>query len=206
MNEVIGIDRDETMLSLKYGNTNTFLIEGSNGSLLVDTDYAGTLGAFYKALKQNDRRIRDIEYVMATHYHPDHMGLISELMKQGVKLLLMDVQSRSVHFSDAIFAREGRTTIPIDETQAMIISCEKSRDFLQRMGISGQIVHTPSHSEDSVSLVLDHGDCFVGDLEPFEYIELYPENAQLQKDWENLLSFQPERIFSAHRPEKTINR
>ena len=88
----------------------------------------------------------------------------------------------------------------------MIISCEKSRDFLQRMGISGQIVHTPSHSEDSVSLVLDHGDCFVGDLEPFEYIELYPENAQLQKDWENLLSFQPERIFSAHRPEKTINR
>ena len=67
MNEVIGIDRDETMLSLKYGNTNTFLIEGSNGSLLVDTDYAGTLGAFYKALKQNDRRIRDIEYVMANY-------------------------------------------------------------------------------------------------------------------------------------------
>ena len=27
---------------LKYGNTNTFLVAGSNATLLVDTDYAGT--------------------------------------------------------------------------------------------------------------------------------------------------------------------
>ncbi len=55
------------MLRLKYANTNTYLVEGSNGSLLVDTGYAGTLSAFYKALKQNDIRIKDIEYVLATH-------------------------------------------------------------------------------------------------------------------------------------------
>ena len=194
------------MLRLKYGNTKTFLVEGSSHNLLVDTDYAGTLNAFYKALKQNNIRINNIEYVMATHYHPDHMGLISELMKQGVTLLLMDVQRSYVHFSDAIFVREKTSPAPIDETQAMIISCEESRDFLRRMGISGQIVHTPSHSEDSVSLVLDDGDFFVGDLEPFEYIEMYPENTMLQKDWEKLLSFKPGRIFYAHRPEKTINR
>ena len=80
------------MLRLKYGNTNTFLVEGRKGYLLVDTDYAGTLPAFYKALKQKDIKVRDIDYVMATHYHPDHMGLIGELMKRGVKLLLMDIQ------------------------------------------------------------------------------------------------------------------
>ena len=194
------------MLRLKYGNTKTFLVEGSNSSLLVDTDYAGTLTAFYKALKQNNTGISNIGYVMATHYHPDHMGLISELMKQGVKLLLIDVQMSYVHFSDAIFVREKTSTVPIDETQAIIISCEESRDFLQKMGISGRIVHTPSHSEDSVSLVLDDGDCFVGDLEPFEYIEMYSKNTELQKDWEKLLSFKPGRIFYAHRPEKTINR
>lgn len=195
------------MLRLKYGNTNTFVIEGSNSSLLVDTDYAGTLSAFYKCLKQNDIRIRDIEYVLATHYHPDHMGLVSELMKQGVKLLLPDVQCPHVHFSDAIFAREKLPADPVDETQAVIISCEESRAFLGSMGIAGQIVHTPSHSEDSVSLVLDNGDCFVGDLEPFEYIEIYAEKgAALQRDWEKLMSFHPNRIFYAHRPEKTVKR
>ncbi len=189
---------------LKYGNTRTFFIAGGNGSLLVDTDYAGTLPAFYKALKQNDLRVCDIDYVMATHYHPDHMGLISELTRHGVKLLLVDVQMGFVHFSDAIFAREKILNSPVDETRATVISCAESRVFLQRLGISGRIVHTPSHSEDSVSLVLDDGACFVGDLEPLEYIETYTENSKLQKDWEKLLSMDPKRIFYAHRPEKTM--
>ena len=38
-------------VKLKYGNTNTYYIPGRGGGLLVDTDYAGTLGAFYRALK-----------------------------------------------------------------------------------------------------------------------------------------------------------
>ena len=189
------------MLSLNYGNTKTFLVKGSNSNLLIDTDYAGTLSSFYKALKQNDIKIRDIEYVMATHYHPDHMGLISELMNQGVKLLLIDVQKNYVHFSEPIFDREKIKVTPIDEAKAIIISCEESRDFLKGIGISGQIVHTPSHSADSISLVLDDGDCFVGDLEPFEYIEAYKENTGLRKDWEKLLSFKPKRIYYSHRPE-----
>ena len=62
---------------LRYGNTNTFLIRGKEGNLLVDTDMAGTLPMFYKAIKQNGIRISDITYVLATHDHPDHMGLVS---------------------------------------------------------------------------------------------------------------------------------
>ena len=65
-------------IKLKYGNTNTFFIHGMNGNLLVDTDYAGTLPAFYRALKADNIKISDISYVVATHYHPDHIGLIRE--------------------------------------------------------------------------------------------------------------------------------
>ncbi|MCR4673091.1 MAG: MBL fold metallo-hydrolase, partial [Lachnospiraceae bacterium] len=67
------------MIRLKYGNTNTFLIQGSIGSLLVDTDYAGTFRMFCMVLKENGLQIKDISYVLATHYHPDHIGLVSEL-------------------------------------------------------------------------------------------------------------------------------
>ena len=192
------------MTILKYGNTNTFFVQGSKGGLLVDTDYAGTLPAFYKALKQKGIKVKDIKYVLATHYHPDHMGLISELMKQGVDLLLIDIQRDSVHFSDSIFARDGLPYTPIDETSEKVVSCDESRDFLSRAGISGVVIHTPSHSEDSVSLMLDDGDCFVGDLEPFEYIEVYEENEKLKSDWEHVLSFQPKRIFYSHRPERVL--
>ena len=190
------------MIRLKYGNTNTFFIHGGNGGLLFDTDYAGTLPAFYKAAKRNGIAVKDIRYVMASHYHPDHMGLISELMKQGVKLLAADAQKDFIHDSDGIFAKDGIPYAPIDDTAATVISCDKSREFLLRMGIHGEIIRTPSHSEDSVSLVLDDGDCFVGDLEPYEYLDAYQENAPLRSDWEQILSFCPGRVFYAHRPEK----
>lgn len=68
------------------------------GNLLVDTDYAGTMPLFYKEIKRQNSSLKDITYVLATHYHPDHMGLVSELMKQGVKLLLVDMQKEYVGF------------------------------------------------------------------------------------------------------------
>lgn len=188
------------MIKLKYGNTNTFFIDG----LLVDTDCAGTLPAFYRALKQNGIMVRDIRYVLATHYHPDHMGLIGALVTQGVKLLLVDVQKDAVHASDYIFERERLPFVPVDATQATVISCGESRALLAQLGIAGEIIPTPSHSADSVSLILDEGDCLVGDLEPYEYLEAYDDNAQLQADWAHILSHRPKRIFFAHAPEKTL--
>lgn len=193
------------MIRLKYGNTNTFFVQGGNdGGLLFDTDYAGTLPAFYKAIKQNNIAVKDIGYVLASHYHPDHMGLISELMKLGVKLLVVDVQKDLIHYSDDIFARDKIFYSPIDETLATVISCKKSRDFLSRIGINGEIIHTPSHCDDSISLVLDDGDCFVGDLEPFEYLGAYMDNSPLMSDWEHILTFYPKRVFYAHIPEKVL--
>lgn len=91
-------------IKLKYGNTNTFFIRGMSGNLLVDTDYAGTLPAFYRAIKDCKIKISDITYILATHYHPDHIGLVSELMNQGVKLLVIDIQYSYIHFADSIFA------------------------------------------------------------------------------------------------------
>ena len=190
---------------LKYGNTNTFFIRGTAGNLLVDTDYAGTLPLFYKEIKRQNISLKDITYILATHYHPDHIGLVSELMKQGVKLLLVDAQREYVGFSDEIFAREKHLEVePIRKEEATVITCEESRVFLRTLGIDGEIISTTSHSEDSVSLILDEGTCIVGDLEPLEYLGAYEENEKLAKDWERILSFQPKRICYAHANEKVV--
>ena len=186
------------MIRLTYGNTNTFYIPGSAGGLLIDTDYAGTLRAFYKTLKNSGMQLGDIAYVLATHYHPDHMGLIAELMDQGVTLLLMEEQKPFVHFSDAIFSNAGLSVRPIDEAQATVLPCRESRSFLLEIGIAGEIVSTPSHSKDSVSLILDDGDCFVGDLEPLQYLDAYESNEQLKADWDLLKAHHPKRIFYGH--------
>ena len=164
----------------------------------MDTDYAGTLPAFYRAIKHARVKASDVSYVLATHYHPDHMGLIPELMKQGVKLLLIDTQVDSVHFSDYIFARDRVPFEPIDEAKATVITCAESKEFLAGIGISGEIISTPSHSPDSVSLLLDDGGCIVGDLQPREYLAAYEQDNALKADWDAVLRYRPRRILYAH--------
>ena len=171
------------MIRLRYGNTNTYLLTGSGGSLLIDTDYAGTLPAFFREIKKQQILVEDITYLLATHYHPDHMGLVRELMELGLGLLLFR---------------------PVREQDAMVIRCSQSRGFLRTLGISGEILHTPSHSEDSVSVVLDNGDCFVGDLEPMEYLAAYEDNGKLRADWERITERRPKRIFYSHVNEKIL--
>ena len=191
------------MIKLRYGNTNTFYIAGAKGGLLIDTDYAGTLPQFFKAIKTACIDISDISYMLATHYHPDHIGIVSELQKLGVTLLIVDVQHSSVHFADDIFFRDKRLNYkPIDENVAKVISCAESRSFLCSIGISGEIIYTPSHSEDSVSIILDDGNCIVGDLEPVDYLAAYDHNPRLKSDWEQIMSYHPKRILYAHANEK----
>jgi len=190
---------------LKYGNTNTFFIRGLSGNLLVDTDYAGTLPAFYQEIKRHNIKVSDITYVLATHYHPDHIGIVSELMKQGVKLLLVDTQGQYVHFADEIFSRDKRLGYePINKDNAIIINGNESREFLRGMGIEGEIIPTPSHSADSISLILDNGVCFVGDLEPMEYLDAYEGNIRLKDDWNHIMSYRPKMIYYSHVNEKSI--
>ena len=50
------------MKKLRYGNTNTFFIEGSHGGLLIDTDIAGTLPLFFRAIKAAGIEVQDIAY------------------------------------------------------------------------------------------------------------------------------------------------
>ena len=189
------------MIRLRYGNTNTYFVNG----LLIDTDMPGTLPAFYRELKQKGLSIRDVSYVIATHYHPDHIGLISELMKLGIRLILVDLQQDQVHFSDPIFKKDLRLKYqPIREADAIVISCDESRAFLQNIGISGEIIPTESHSPDGIALITDDGFCFAGDLEPMQYIEAYGGDSLLKKDWDRILACHPETACFGHINDQRI--
>lgn len=191
---------------IRYGNTNTFLIRGTKANLLVDTDYAGTLPAFYKAIKELGIKVSDISYVLATHYHPDHIGLVSELTDQGVKLVVMESQIDFIHYSDPIFAREPNLNYkPIDESKALILKFDEAPSFLDSLGINGNIGRTLSHSEDSIYVALEDGTFILGDLEPLEYLEAYKDNQLLKTDWDNILKQDPKLLLYAHANEKRLS-
>ena len=126
-------------------------------------------------------------------------------MNQGVKLLLIDTQNSHIHFADEIFRKDKRLDYePINTDNSIIISSKDSREFLENLGIEGEIISTPSHSEDSIALILDNGICFVGDLEPIEYIDAYDDNVKLKNDWKLVMSYNPKIIYYAHANEKIL--
>ncbi|MBP5775567.1 MAG: MBL fold metallo-hydrolase [Clostridiales bacterium] len=194
------------IIRIKYGNTNTYLIKGTKANLLVDTDYAGTLPAFYKAIKELGIKVSDINYVLATHYHPDHIGLVSELMDNGVKLIVMESQTGFIHYSDPIFAKEPHLNYrPIDESNALILKFDDASSFLGSLGTDGKIGRTLSHSEDSIYVSLSDGTFILGDLEPLEYLDAYKDNPLLKTDWDTILEQNPKLLLYAHANEKRIN-
>ena len=186
------------MIELKYGNTNTYLIKGDEKYLLFDTDWAGTFGMFCKALKEKNVKLQDIEYLVISHFHPDHMGIAGEIARAGVKIVVADVQKEFVHFADAIFEKDGvKSFVPIDSTMTVEISVSESRQFLRNIGIEGEIIYTPGHSDDSISIMLDDGALFVGDLNPLYELELH-EGTVIGDSWERLLALKPSRVFYGH--------
>lgn len=187
---------------LKYGNTNCYYIKGENASILVDTDWAGTLQSFYRKIKELD--IKSIDYLLITHYHPDHMGIAQDIIdNMNAKLLVIDVQKDYIHNADSILQKDKNIQFKPINTEPIIISCEQSRKFLNDLGIDGEIIYTPGHSEDSISLVLDNGSAFVGDLYNLKSAINF-NNEKINNSWNKILSHNISKIYYGHH-EQTIN-
>lgn len=184
--------------TLRYSPTNTYLIEGRDGCLLFDTGWAGTCGAFCKAMGELGIPVQSIRAVMVSHFHPDHMGIVSDIAEFGAEILVMDVQKEYVHASDRIFEKDPRVRFtPIDDSKVTIVPIEESRKALSRLGIDGEVLYTPGHSDDSVSLLLDSGELFVGDLNPLYELSLH-KGTPIGDSWEKLLAAGPKIVYYGH--------
>ena len=193
---------DEIIQILKYGNTNCYYIKGKNGSLLLDTDWAGTLQLFYSKIKELN--IKNIDYLLITHYHPDHMGIAQDIVENmNAKLLVVDLQEDYIHSSDSIFKKDKNTKFKPIIAKPVIISCEQSRKFLNDLGISGEIIHTPGHSNDSISLILDQGVALVGDLYNLNSANAFNDK-KINDSWEKILSYNIRKIYYGHH-EQVLN-
>lgn len=70
--------------------TNAFTVESDGGLVLIDcgVDDEQTLQALESGLEQLGYRLSDVEAVVATHMHPDHMGLAHRLVAAGVSFVM----------------------------------------------------------------------------------------------------------------------
>ena len=86
------------------------------------------------------------------------------------------------------------------------IALTDERFSLLEYGISGNIFYTPGHSSGSVSVLLDSGEGFVGDMAMNKFplrispgLPIYAENLQILLDsWQVLLDEGIKTVYPAH--------
>jgi ribonuclease/clavin/mitogillin len=191
-----------TIVNIGYLSTNYWVVSAGESRLLVDLGYPGTMGSMRRRLKQMDIPLEEIHFAIATHFHIDHAGLAQELKLKGVSLLVMETQVAAIplmkqftksqdHYVD--ISLDGNVTIPFTE----------SRRLLSNIGIPGEVLPTPGHSDDSVSLLLDDGSAFTGDLTPLEYA-WGAAGELVRASWRLLRERGAKCIYPGHGPVRSI--
>jgi glyoxylase-like metal-dependent hydrolase (beta-lactamase superfamily II) len=190
------------IVNVGYDSTNYYLLEIKDGKLLIDCGWPGTLPKFMAELKRKGVSINEIKYFLVTHFHPDHAGITQELKKLGIKLILLESQvSFIAPFAD-FFKGKNLPYVEITQNDNLVLKFEDSRKFLAGMGLHGELISTPGHSDDSVTLILDEGFAFVGDLHP--WMAVSEEDSVTRQSWDKIYQHKITRIFPAHGSPSTF--
>jgi endoribonuclease LACTB2 len=185
-----------TIVNVGYRSTNYWVVSAGTSRLLIDLGWPGTLGTLRAKLDRIGVPLTEIRYALATHYHPDHAGLAQELKHAGVPLLVLEVQVPSIPLL-ARYTKPHDKYVDVTPHDNVVISFAGSRALLQKIGIRGEVLHTPGHSDDSVSVLLDDGSAFVGDLTPPGFA--VEENAAVvSASWKLLLDRGATRVYPGH--------
>ena len=193
-----------TIVNVGYRSTNYWVLSAGPSRLLVDLGWPGTMGTLLSVLQRMDIPLQEIRYGLATHYHIDHAGLAEELKQAGVSLLVLDVQVSAIPLMKR-WVKPHDAYVEIDLHNNITIACDESRAFLEEIGIQGQILHTPGHSDDSVSLLLDNGSVFTGDLTHPAFIGMEDAEVVLAS-WHLLQAEGAKRVYPGHGPVWAINK
>ncbi|MCB0101902.1 MAG: MBL fold metallo-hydrolase [Anaerolineales bacterium] len=203
---------------IPLGICNSFLLRGEK-TILIDGGALGGFPAFQRQLQTLKVDPKEIELILLTHGHWDHITCLADIQKlTGAKI--------AVHGRDQFMVETGEPPFPNGVTawgKAMAWSARgmlrphlsplkvdtvipDSGMTLREFGIPGEVVYTPGHSMGHVSIILDSGDALVGDMAMNDwYLRLSPGLPVLADDivlvvesWKKILPMGIKRIYPAH--------
>ena len=192
------------ILNVGYDSANYYLLGDGVRRLLIDVGWPGTLPKLLAALKRKGVALNEVSALLVTHYHPDHAGLAQELKDRSVQLVVVETQRPAI----TELRRHIKPSYPYVEISLngnVDLSEAESRGFLERLGISGEIISTPGHSDDSVTLVLDEGAAFTGDLTPLA-LATDEALAALEQSWARIQAHGAKTIYPGHGPVRGLGR
>jgi len=171
---------------IRLSQTDCYLLKAKDGYLLIDCGNSGDQQAFLKWLHQRGIALADIHYLLLTHHHTDHCGLMAFLIAANpqMRVIMSSVcagylktghhfQHPHEHYANPVlglilktfFKLNGNVTdcfTPYFCRPGDILIEGDNATLLVELGLNGTILLTPGHTEDSISIVTDTL-AFVGD-------------------------------------------
>jgi glyoxylase-like metal-dependent hydrolase (beta-lactamase superfamily II) len=205
--------------------TNYYLLKCNDGFLLVDAGWVGRYGKFKKTLSGLGIGIDAIKYILLTHHHHDHAALVQEIrsdtncrvivhkeevdyIEQGTTFMgnarQFNTWLKLLDIVTSPFIRLNYTPIKLQEND--IIISDDDYDLYGLTGIRARVIHAPGHSKGSVSLLLEDGTSFVGDV-AMNMLKIFgqrqrPVEAEdyndVYKSWQKLIRYGAKTIYPSH--------
>ena len=162
---------------LSLGICNCYLVK-EDGLILVDAGPPNQVSKLRMELQTLSINPEDISLLVLTHGHFDHIGSVSAVKtltnckvainhreKEWVEQALRPMPP-GIGLWGAVLAVLMRIMTPFVKFPPSSVDIVlEDREFpLHPFGINGKVLHTPGHTSGSMSLLLDTGEAFVGDL------------------------------------------
>ena len=166
--------------------SNCFLLRATDGFLLIDCGSAGEERRLLRKLSRLGVSSRSIRYLLLTHHHSDHCGLLPFLLSVNpdIRVIMSDTcaaalrSGRHLHPPGERYASDSLRTAfrlygllggeiadtfpPYFYREADILWLEEDGALPGFVGIPGRLLHTPGHTAGSLSLIVGKH-AFVGD-------------------------------------------
>jgi endoribonuclease LACTB2 len=135
--------------------------------------------------------------VMFSHNHTDHASLVQEIKRAcGAALIIHEVQIPYLAELEAYHKRKGEPYVPVRVEKGDLVVSGASPRIPAAVGLRGWVVPTPGHSADHISLVLEDGKAFTGDLPPAAVGQ--PGADEIEQSWKRLAGLGAARFYPAH--------
>ena len=216
--------------TLNFGFVQSYLIPCEGGYFQIDTGLPNQYPNYRKKLSHLDIEIHEIRWLLLTHHHVDHTGFAAALLKDSEAGLIAHDCGRlflkNGTISNAIRPINPAVRIffapiigilsryqhpifpPIHPPDKSIFITDDSLDVFANFGFQGNLIHTPGHTSDSISLILKDGTAFCGDAlmnnplfqllgtchQPF----IVESKSDALQSWKKLLANGALRFYPAH--------
>lgn len=130
--------------SMSANNCNSYLLEGG-ARVLVDPGHVRLFDHVEQALYGESLQLKDIDLVIATHFHPDHMEAVRLFKDKGVPFAVHEVDWK-------LLSEVGRHMGFVAGTEGCAPDFFLEEGDLHVKDMTLEIIHTPGHSPGSVSI------------------------------------------------------